>query len=133
MIRLLRCASVVSLGSLLALSAGCGPPPNVTATGKVLRNGQPIAMSGPNGIIQLTLKPDVAADQQFTTIPGRCEPDGSFSIPDVPPGPYVFGVEILDPTPQTDKLGGSLNYLNSKIKRNVDGKAPIAIDVAKPE
>jgi hypothetical protein len=90
-------------------------------------------MSSPTGVIEIVLRPDLPADQQYTTIPGRCEPDGSFSIPNVPPGKYVFGVAINDPTPQTDKLNGALNYLNSKIKRDVDGKTPITIDVAKPE
>ena len=124
--------AILRLGCALCLVVGCGPPPTVTATGKVLRNGQPIALSS-TGVIQLALKPPIPADQQFTTIPGRCEQDGSFTIPDVPPGRYVFGIEILDPTPQIDKLNGTLNYMNSKIKRDIDGKAPISIDVAKPE
>ena len=121
-----------SLGAAACLAVGCGPPPTVTATGTILRNKQPIPLS-PTGVIQITLKPDVPADQQYTTIPGRCEPDGTFTIPDVKPGRYVFGIEVLDPTPQTDKLNGTLNYANSKIKRDIDGKAPIAIDLAKPE
>jgi hypothetical protein len=52
---------------------------------------------------------------------------------DVPPGDYVVGIRQLDPDPMTDKLGDRLSYNNSKIKRKIDGKTPISIDLAKPQ
>lgn len=121
----------VSLLAAAWLLVGCGPPPNVTATGTVVQGGQPIKL-GPTGVIQITLKPDVPADKEFTTIPGRCE-NGNFTIPNVPPGKYVIGIEILDPNPMSDKLNGKLTYNYSPIKREIDGKAPLTIDVAKPQ
>jgi hypothetical protein len=118
--------------SLLVLAAGCGPPPNITVVGSVLRNDKPLVLS-PTGVVQVTIKPDVGPDQEFTTYVGRCDAAGRFEIVDVPPGRYVFGIEQLDPTPQNDKLNGALTYGNSKIKRDLDGKSPVTIDLAKPE
>ncbi|HZN36655.1 MAG TPA: hypothetical protein VFB80_22655 [Pirellulaceae bacterium] len=127
-----RKAAVCAMLSLAWL-AGCGPPPNVTAKGTVLRNNQPVKMMSPNGFIQVTLKPDVPPNQEFTTKVGRCNPDGTFEVLDVPPGRYVVGIEHLDPNPVSDMLEGKLTYNFSKIKREVDGKTPILIDLAKPE
>jgi hypothetical protein len=125
-----RAAAVVVAACWLA--TGCGPPPTVTATGTVVRSGKVIPLSK-TGVIQVTLKPDVPADQQFTTITGRTDASGNFSIPGVPPGRYIIGIEQLDPNPMSDKLDGALTYGNSKIKRDIDGKTPIKIDLAKPE
>jgi hypothetical protein len=118
--------------SLCLVANGCGPPPNVTVVGTVLRDGKPIPLSK-NGIIEITLKPDVPPDKEFTTKMGRCDPSGKFEVLDVPPGPYIVGIRQLDPDPMTDKLGDKLSYNNSKIKREVDGKTPVVIDLAKPE
>jgi len=128
------CIRIWVAGALAAclVTIGCGPPPNVTATGTVLQSGKPVAMS-PQGVVQVTLKPDVPPDKEFTTRVGRCDASGKFEILDVPPGPYIVGIEQLDPTPMSDKLGGRLTYGNSKIKREVDGKTPLTIDLAKPE
>src|SRR4249919_879703 len=88
---------------ILALPAGCNRKPRtVTITGSVLRGGQPIAVSN-TGYVQIMLLPDVGADEQYTTRVGRCEKDGTFSIPEVPPGKYKIGIEQFDPNPQTDK------------------------------
>lgn len=129
-------SSRVRLAALVAaacwLAAGCGPPSNVTVTGSVLKSGKPIPLS-PTGIIQVTLKPDVPPDQQYTTYSGRTDATGNFTILEVPRGKYVVGIEQLDPTPMSDKLDGRLAFNNSKIKREVDGKTPITIDLAKPE
>jgi hypothetical protein len=126
-----RCASFAIRISLIALLMGCGPPRNITVVGSVVRDGKPLALSS-TGVVQVTIKPDVGPDQEFTTYVGRCDAAGKFEIQDVPPGRYVFGIEQLDPTPQNDKLNGALTYGNSKIKRDLDGKAPVAIDLAKP-
>lgn len=128
-----RQALWVALLALAAISPGCNRgPQTVTVTGKIVRGGQPIAV-GPTGYVQVMLLPDVGADEQYTTRVGRCEKDGTFVIPEVQPGKYKIGVEQLDPTPQSDKLNGAFRAGDSKIIRDVDGKTPIEIDLAKPE
>jgi hypothetical protein len=79
------------------------------------------------------LLPDVGADEQYTTRVGRCEKDGTFEIPEVPPGKYRIGIEQFDPNPQIDKLNGAFRAGDSKIIREIDGKAPVVIDLAKPK
>jgi hypothetical protein len=118
--------------SLCLLIPGCGPPANVTATGTVLKDGKPLLLSK-TGVVQVTLKPDVPPDKEFTPNVGRSDATGKFEIFEVPPGDYIVGIEILDPDPITDQLSGRLHYNVSKIKRKVDGKTPIQIDLAKPE
>jgi hypothetical protein len=103
----------------------------VTVTGKVLQGDKPIPVS-PTGVVQVTLKPDVPEGAEFTTYVGRCNPDGSFEVLDVPLGKYKVGVEQLDPTPMEDKLQGAHSVDNTKFIRDVDGKTPIVIDLAKP-
>jgi len=117
---------------LLLLVAGCGPPPNVTVTGTILKGGQPIQVS-PTGVLQVTLRPDVGEDEEYTSKIGECDRAGSFRITDVPPGKYKVGIEQFDPTPQIDKLNGAFHPGSSKIKRDIDGKVPLSIDLAKPE
>jgi hypothetical protein len=122
--------------ALLACSmfiCGCGPASNVTVIGTVLRGDKPIPVSK-TGNIMVTLKPDVVEDAQFTTYVGYCDPaNGQFEIPAVPPGDYIVGIEQWDPNPMSDKLQGKFSYANSKFKRKIDGKAPLTIDLAKPE
>jgi hypothetical protein len=127
-----RQALWVALLALAAISPGCNRGPHtVTVTGKIVRGGQPIAV-GPTGYVQVMLLPDVGADEQYTTRVGRCEKDGTFVIPEVQPGKYKIGVEQLDPNPQSDKLNGAFRAGDSKIIRDVDGKTPLTIDIAKP-
>ena len=128
-----RQAHWVALLALVAISPGCNRgPQTVTVTGRILRGGQPLAV-GPTGYVQVMLLPDVGADVHYTTRVGRCEKDGTFVIPEVQPGKYKIGVEQCDPTPQSDKLNGAFRAGDSKIIRDVDGKTPIEIDLAKPE
>ena len=119
--------------AIVAILHGCNSKPStVTVTGSVTRSGQPIPVSK-TGYVQIMLLPDVGADEQYTTRVGRCENDGKFVIPEVKPGKYKIGVEQLDPTPQSDKLNGAFRAGDSKIIRDVDGKTPINIDLAKPQ
>jgi hypothetical protein len=121
--------AVISL-SLSLLAAGCQPG-STKVTGKVVRDGQPIPVS-PTGVIQVTLIPDVAPGTPYTPVIARCEPDGSFVLLEVKPGKYKIAVEQLDPSPQTDKLGGAFGKEKTPIVRDIDGKKPIEIDLAKP-
>jgi hypothetical protein len=118
--------------ALLALPGCDSGPRTVRATGTVLRSGQPLPLSK-TGVVQVTLIPDVGPEEQYTPYVGRCDATGKFEVLEVPPGKYKIGIEQLDPTPQDDKLRGQYAYANAKYKREVDGKAPIAIDLAKPE
>ena len=111
---------------------GCSGPKTVTVTGTVVRDGKPIAV-GPAGTIDVTLVPDVGPEEQYTTYPGYCDATGKFEILDVPPGKYRVAIAVLDPTPQNDKLGGAYSVENTKIKRDIDGKAPLTIDLARPD
>jgi hypothetical protein len=74
---------------------------------------------------------DVGAGEVYNSYLGECDHSGHFTIPDVPPGRYRVGIEHLDPNPQSDE--GAFAYDNAKYKREVDGKTPITIDLAKPE
>lgn len=126
------CLCFLCLGLAAIALVGCGPPKTVTAKGSVVKGGQPIPLSK-TGVIQVILQPDVAPDVQYNTYPGRCDAAGKFEIYEVPPGRYKVGIEILDPTPQDDKLGGKMVAASSKIIREIDGKKTVDIDLAKPE
>jgi hypothetical protein len=123
----------VLLGLVVAVSlvGGCNRRKTVTVKGSVVRNGQPLAV-GPTGYVQVTLRPDVAPGEQYTDNIGRCEKDGSFTILEVPPGKFRVGIQQFDPTPQTDKLNWAYAPESSKIVRDIDGKEPLLIDLAKP-
>ena len=126
-----RLATTIALAVLL-FASGCGEPPTVTVTGTVARNGQPLAL-GPTGVVQITLVPNVPQGTPYTTYVGRPDAAGKFEILDVPPGRYRVAVEQLDPTPQVDKLNGAFSTSSSKIIRQIEGKEPLTIDLAKPE
>jgi hypothetical protein len=114
------------------LVGGCNRGPGtVTATGTVLEKGKPIVLSS-TGVVQVTLIPDVLPGTEFTSYVGRCDEEGNFEVIDVPAGTYRIGIEVLDPTPQVDKLGGAFSMNNTKITREVDGKTPLTIDLAEP-
>jgi hypothetical protein len=116
---------------VLAIVFGCeSKPRTVTVTGSVMKGGQPLPVSK-TGYVQIMLLPDVGADEQYTTRVGRCENDGTFSIPEVPPGKYKIGIEQFDPNPQIDKLNGAFRAGDSKVVLNIEGKAPINIDLGK--
>jgi hypothetical protein len=124
-------AILVAVALMDFVSIGCKREQTVTVTGSVVRNGQPIPL-GPTGVLEVKLRPDVGEDEPYTDSLGRCEKDGSFSIPNVRPGRYKVGVEQFDPTPQMDKLNGAFRADTGKIVREIDGKAPLTIDLAKP-
>lgn len=126
-----RIQSFGVLAVSLALVGCNSQPANVTVSGKVLEGDKPLVLS-PTGVVQVTLLPDVPEGTEFTTYVGRCNPDGSFEVIDVPVGKYKIGVEQLDPTPMEDKLKGAHSVANTKIIRDIDGKSPIVVDLAKP-
>src|SRR5437868_3065730 len=128
MLPVIRAWASIGLVAALLLATGCNLQRKVTVTGRVLRSGQPISVS-PTGYVQVTLMPDVSG-QEYTTRQARCEKDGTFKIVEVPPGKYKIGVEQWDPNPQIDKLSGAFRVGDSKVIRDIDGKAPLNIDLA---
>jgi hypothetical protein len=125
-----RIGYLVVVLSVGLVTTGCEKGP-VKVTGTVLRDKKPIPV-GPTGAVQVTLIPDVPSGTEFTTYVGRCEPDGKFEILDAKPGKYKVAVEVFDPDPQTDKLKGEFAADKTPIRRDVDGKKPIEIDLANP-
>jgi hypothetical protein len=113
---------------------GCGKKINtVTVTGSVVRNGQPLPLSK-NGYVQVTVQPDVDPDKAFTPRIAECDKaTGKFEIRDLPAGKYKVGIQQFDPDPTTDKLKGAFYVDTSKIIRDLDGKTPLDIDLAKPQ
>jgi hypothetical protein len=128
--RFSRALGLVVCWAAVGLFAGCGSGP-VKVTGTVLRDGKPIPVSK-TGVVQVTLIPDVAPGEAYTTFVGRCDETGKFEILDVKPGKYKVAVEQFDPTPQTDKLGGAFAAGKTPIARDIDGKKPLEIDLAHP-
>jgi hypothetical protein len=124
---------MLGLMTLLSLQLGCNRQANVTVTGAVVRSGQPLAVS-PTGVLQVTLKPDLGDNEQFTPKTAECDrATGKFEIRDVRPGKYKIGVQQFDPSPQVDKLNGAFLPDKSKIVRDIDGKTPLTIDLAQPD
>jgi hypothetical protein len=117
--------------AVATLIAGCGKSRTVKVIGKVSRSGKPIELSK-TGSIQVTLVPDVPEGTEFTTRPARAKADGSFEVADVPPGTYRIAVEVHDPTPRKDVLKGAFSVRKTKIRREIDGKKPLEIDLDKP-
>jgi hypothetical protein len=113
--------------------SGCGGGVRkVKITGKVLNNGQPLKITEGKGEVRITLLPVVEPGQPYDTFRGKAGTDGSFEIPDVPAGKYRVGIEHLDPSPQEDQMRGRFAPNNSKIIRDLDGKASLDLDVSKP-
>ena len=127
MTALVRCSALL-LVCLLAI--GCGAK-KVTVKGKVTRKGEPLKVSK-TGYVSVTLIP-ADKGEKYTTIPIRAESDGSFTAKDVPVGEYKIAIEQFDPNPQTDALAGRFAPAATQIKRKIDGKSEINIDLDKPE
>jgi hypothetical protein len=114
------------------LLVGCKGRRTVDVQGAVVRNGQPLSVSG-NGVLLVTLIPAADAETSYTPRIAECErTSGKFEIRDVVPGKYRIGVEQFDPNPQSDKLNSAFRADTGKIVREIDGKAPLTIDLAKP-
>ena len=129
-----RDAAAAWLLVAVAVCVGCGKKDsNITVTGSVVRDGKPLSVSK-NGYVQVTIQPDVDPGKAFTPRLAECDKaTGKFEIRDIPPGKYKVGIQQFDPDPTTDKLKGAFYVDTSKIVRDLDGKTPLDIDLAKPE
>ena len=127
------CVTLPALMALLLLCGGCHRQQTVTVSGSVQKNGQTIPVSG-TGVLQVTLIPADSPDGNYTPHIGECDRStGQFEIREVLPGRYKVGVEQFDPTPQSEKLSGAFRAENGKFVREIDGKAPLVIDLAKTD
>ena len=122
----LACLLVVCL-----LLPACNREKKVTVTGTITRGGQPLKLS-PTGVLLVTLVPDAPPNDTYTSQIAECDQAGAFTIQQVTPGKYKIGIEQFDPNPQLDKLNAAFRADTGKIIREIDGKGPLAIDLAKP-
>jgi len=129
-----RNAAAAWLLVAVVVYVGCGKKNNtITVTGSIVRNGQPIPVSK-NGYVQVTIQPDVDPGKAFTPRIAECDKaTGKFEIRDIPAGKYKVGIQQFDPDPTTDKLNGAFYVDTGKIVRDLDGKTPLDIDLAKPQ
>ena len=147
-----RFASIVRLGGgvgvvlcLLAATlgpiAGCGKsgPKTVRVTGRILLNGQPLAVTPTEaqlGAVQLRFI-ELGADgaPSGPSYSANAKPDGSFNVLGIggrglPPGNYRIAVYQYDPYPE-DKLGGRFSDERSKIVRRIEADTDLGtIDLA---
>ncbi|MFM9069059.1 MAG: hypothetical protein ACKOUR_17260 [Planctomycetota bacterium] len=113
---------VLILGFLVTTGCGESVPKGVILKGKVLKGGQPLAVTRPEvgvGWVQIDLIPDGKSDYTETT---RAKPDGSFEFPGegkgIPPGKYKVAVKHYENGPPNDMLQGAFAW--DKTKFTVD-------------
>jgi hypothetical protein len=130
----IRCLLLLAgiLAVALGSGSGCGKR-KAKIQGTVLKDGKPIQVSK-TGHVAVTLIPVVKEGEDFTTYPARADEQGNFetAVP-IPAGKYKIAVQQFDPTPQVDALKGAFSPNSTKIVRDIDGKTPLKIDIAKPE
>jgi len=131
------CLLLAALGPIV----GCGKsgPKTVRVTGRILLNGQPLAVTPTEaqlGAVQLRFI-ELGADgaPSGPSYSGNAKPDGSFNVPGIggrglPPGDYRIAVYQYDPYPE-DKLGGRFSDERSKIVRRIEADTDLGtIDLA---
>ena len=102
--------------------------------GKVVKDGQPLKL-GPKGmlIVKLYADSDAEGAAPFGT---DAKPDGTFEVigktrEGVPPGKYRVAVEIIDPYPGKDQLGGRFSPKQTKLTKEIKDASEIVIDIGK--
>ena len=128
-----------TLVALLALTfAGCqqnSGPVTVPLQGSLLMNGQPLEVKGREiGLGQVALEfipaDDTGPAPQVFGV--KADTAGKFAFAGgIKPGKYKVAVYQWDPYPNVDRLQGAYSKERTTIVREVDGKSPIDIDLAK--
>lgn len=141
--RLSGCGDWLAACAIVALISvvGCGKsgPKTVRVTGRILLNGQPLAVTPTEaqlGAVQLRFI-ELGADgaPSGPSYSANAKPDGSFNVLGIggrglPPGNYRIAVYQYDPYPE-DKLGGRFSDERSKIVRRIEADTDLgAIDLA---
>ncbi|MCI0459463.1 MAG: hypothetical protein L0Z62_21140 [Gemmataceae bacterium] len=125
------CLLVVGFACLLA--SGCGSA-GVKANGKLLLDGKPLTVSD-KGVIQMALYAE--DDPKGTKAEAvDVQNDGTFVImgkkrEGVPSGKYRVAVQVFDPYPGDDKLGGKFAHDKSSLVREVKANEDLIIDLGK--
>lgn len=110
-------------------------PVTVPLQGSLLMNGQPLEVKGRDiGLGQVALEfipvDDTSPTPQVFGV--KADAAGKFSFAGgIKPGKYKVAVYQWDPYPNVDKLQGAYAKEKTPIIREVDGKSPIDIDLAK--
>lgn len=132
----MRTATLVALVAFAF--AGCQQntgPVTVPLQGSLLMNGQPLEVKGREiglGQVALDFIPVDDTGPAPQTFGVQAGIDGKFSFPGgIKPGKYKVAVYQWDPYPMVDKLQGAYSKERTPIVREVDGKSPIDIDLAK--
>jgi hypothetical protein len=122
----------VVLGLSLLVTAGCSrpPPPAVTVTGKITRNGNAIALSR-GEFFRVILIQEVPPGTQPSLRRTKAELDGSFTLENVPVGKYRVGIEQVHQATNQDALQGAFVGQNS-FSFEINGQKPVEIDLARP-
>lgn len=123
----------LTLSGVLLL-AGCGGS-GYNVQGKLVKGGAPVSVSE-KGVVQMSF---ISVDDKAATspYPVNLEKDGSFTVAGrgdvkgVPAGKYKVAVEIYDPYPGTDKLGGKFSKERTPIVQDVPANGPAVIDIGK--
>lgn len=130
-----RCLSRFCLLSLLAAilvaASGCGAKTSLV-NGRVVKDGKPLKLSA-KGMVVLALYPENSKDAK-SQFPAETKPDGTFTVvgPDrkgIPAGKYRVAVQVFDPYPNTEILGGKYTVDKSTIVKDVNGTDELTIDV----
>jgi hypothetical protein len=133
---IMRTATLVAI---LALTlAGCqqnSGPVTVPLQGSLLMNGAPLEVKGREiglGQVALEFIPADDTGPAPQTYGVQAGVDGKFTFAGgIKPGKYKVAVYQWDPYPMVDKLQGAYSKERTTIVRDVDGKTPIDIDLAK--
>lgn len=129
-----KCLSAFGMGFISACLLGCGAsePGKVTATGQLLKKGQPLRI-GNQVFTQMVFypQPETKDVKTYNTYSAMLNPDGSFAVADIPPGKYLIALELIGDA--GDLCSGLFKKDNSKLIRDVTGKGSIQIDITKPK
>jgi hypothetical protein len=129
-----RPARAVLPGLAVCLAAfGCAPgPPAYKVTGKILKGGQPLAVTENVGRVEVEFVP-VLDDSGEAADPQDVEYDqksGQFTAVGadrrgLPPGKYRLAVHQYDPYPDNDLLGNRFGADNSPLVYEIKGNQDI--------
>ena len=127
---------------------GCAPPTPpegevVIVRGKVTEGGRPLQVARADvgaGWVQVLFLRDTGSGARANsneTYSTKADDSGAFELKGrfgngIPPGKYRIAVRQWDPYPDRDRLEGRFSERETSLVRNVDGNAPIEIDLSKP-
>lgn len=127
---------------LFVIILGCGDasfmmPDAVPLTGTLTDSGEPLFVEGlenATGMIVLGFHAIIDGKPGPEVTTATVDLEGKFEIPQgIEAGEYLITVRQWEPYPQKDLLKGKFSAAKSKIRRTIDGTAPLDIDIANPD